>query len=102
MFPTQLGEPQDGRQRLIQFVHHPRRQLTDRGEPICMPQLLLQADTLLLDHAAFYQRADLTGDRGDERALLPRNGPSSAAPSASTYATSTFPRYTANDDASRL
>jgi hypothetical protein len=60
---SQLCEPQDAAERLIDFVRYPRHQLADGGQPVCVMQLLLQSATFCRHLALLHVIPNLSRDR---------------------------------------
>ena len=70
LFRGQLGETEDGGQRLVQLVGHARGQLAHLGQPVGVAQLILQVGAPLVGQADADHQAHLAGDGLEQLALL--------------------------------
>ena len=66
----QLGETEDGGQRLVQLVGHARGQLAHLGQPVGVAQLVLQLGAPLVGQADADHQAHLAGNGLEQLALL--------------------------------
>ena len=70
LFRGQLGETEDGGQRLVQLVGHARGQLAHLGEAVGVAQLALQLGAPLVGQADPDHQAHLAGNGLEQLALL--------------------------------
>ena len=71
----QLGESEDPRQGFVQFVGDAGGELADRGQPVGMPQLILQTGLLDFGLPTFDDDGDLPRDRIEQPALFGQERP---------------------------